>query len=39
MADGTPFFTDGLRAVMVFAEELTSLNAIELLDWETLPPR
>jgi len=39
MEDGTPFFTDGLRAVMVFGKEPTSLERIHLFDWERLPRR
>jgi hypothetical protein len=39
MEDGTPFFTDGLRAVMVFGKEPASMEQIRLLDWEKLPPR
>jgi hypothetical protein len=39
MEDGTPFFTDGLRAVMLFGEEPTSLDQIRLLNWEKPPPR
>ena len=39
MDDGTPFFTDGLRAVMFFGDESTSLDQIRVLDWEKLPPR
>jgi hypothetical protein len=34
MADGTPFFTDGLRAVMMFHEQPTPFEHIGLLDWE-----
>jgi hypothetical protein len=34
MADGTPFFTDGLRAVMMFGTTRTPLDQIRLLDWE-----
>jgi hypothetical protein len=39
MEDGTPFFTDGLRAVMMFGTIKTSLDQIRLLDWEKPPPR
>jgi hypothetical protein len=39
MADGTPFFTDGLRAVLVFDQKPRSLEEIEILDWERVPPR
>jgi hypothetical protein len=39
MEDGTPFFTDGLRAVMMFSTELVSLDEIRPLGWEKLPPR
>jgi hypothetical protein len=39
MEDGTPFFTDGLRAVMMFGKEPTSLAHIRLLGWEKPPPR
>jgi hypothetical protein len=39
MADGTPFFTDGLRAVMMFGKEPVSLEQIRLLEWEKPPPR
>jgi hypothetical protein len=35
MADGTPFFTDGLRAVMIFGAEPTSFEDIQLLGWES----
>jgi hypothetical protein len=38
MADGSPFFTDGLRAVMIFGPEALGLDEIGLLGWETLPP-
>ena len=34
MEDGTPFFTDGLRAVMVFGTAKTPLDQIRLLEWE-----
>ena len=34
MEDGTPFFTDGLRAVMMFGTTKTPLDQIRLLDWE-----
>jgi hypothetical protein len=39
MEDGTPFFTDGLRAVMIFGHGPVSLDQIQLLDWEKPPPR
>lgn len=39
MEDGTPFFTDGLRAVMMFGKDPVSLDQIRLLDWEKPPPR
>ena len=39
MEDGTPFFTDGLRAVMIFGDEPVSLDQIQLLNWEKPPPR
>jgi hypothetical protein len=39
MADGTPFITDGLRAVLVFDPTPRSLDQIEILDWERAPPR
>ncbi|HEY2388869.1 MAG TPA: LssY C-terminal domain-containing protein [Candidatus Binatia bacterium] len=39
MADGTPFFTDGLRAVMTFGDEPTSLEEIRLFEWEGMPAR
>jgi hypothetical protein len=39
MADGTPFFTDGLRAVLSFERRWTSLREVESLGWETLPAR
>jgi hypothetical protein len=39
MADGTPFFTDGLRAVLVFDQRQRALDEIEILDWERVPPR
>jgi hypothetical protein len=39
MEDGTPFFTDGLRAVLMFGNAPTSLEQIQLLEWEKLPPR
>jgi hypothetical protein len=38
MADGTPFFTDGLRAVMIFDRDPRALEEIRLLGWERLPP-
>jgi hypothetical protein len=39
MADGTAFFTDGLRAVMMFGRNPVSLEEIRLLEWEKPPPR
>ena len=39
MEDGTPFFTDGLRAVMMFERDQVSLEEIQLLGWEKLSPR
>jgi len=39
MADGTPFFTDGLRAVMMFDKEPISMEQIRLLEWEKPSPR
>ena len=39
MEDGTPFFTDGLRAVMMFGTGRTPLDQIRLLDWEKPPAR
>jgi hypothetical protein len=38
MADGTTFFTDGLRAVMILSTEALGLDEIEFLDWEAPPP-
>jgi len=34
MADGTPFYTDGLRAVMEFGPDWTPFDEIQLFDWE-----
>lgn len=34
---GDPFFTNGMRAVMFFAERPTSLEEIDILDWD-MPP-
>jgi len=39
MEDGTPFFTDGLRAVMMFGTTKTPLDQIRPLDWEKPRPR
>lgn len=39
MADGTTFFTDGLRAVMILSTEALGLDEIQFLDWETRWPR
>jgi LssY-like putative type I secretion system component LssY len=39
MADGSPFFTDGLRLVLWFTKEPIPLDEIDLLLWERLPPR
>ena len=38
MDDGTPFFTDGLRAVMMFGTVRTSLDRIRLFDWRSFHP-
>ena len=35
---GDPYFTDGLRAVIVFADEPVPYDEVEFLDWE-LPPK
>jgi hypothetical protein len=32
---GDPYFTDGLRAVMVISSKPTSLNEVELLNWDS----
>ena len=32
----SPYWTDGLRVVFVFAEESTALNELELFDWKRL---
>ena len=37
MADGTGFFTDGLRAVMILSTEALGLDEIEFLRWEEPP--
>jgi hypothetical protein len=37
MADGTAFFTDGLRAVMILSTEALGLDEIQFLDWEAPP--
>jgi hypothetical protein len=37
MADGSAFFTDGLRAVMILTTEMLGLDEIQFLDWETPP--
>jgi LssY-like putative type I secretion system component LssY len=39
MADGSPFFTDGLRSVLWFGKGPISLSSIQFLPWERLPPR
>jgi LssY C-terminus len=39
MADGSPFFTHGLRLVLWFGKPPISLGAIEFLPWEKLTPR
>lgn len=36
---GDPYYTDGLRAVFFCAAEQTSLQELEILDWEIPPPR
>lgn len=33
-----PYYTDGLRSILVFDREPTSLAAIEIFPWETLSP-
>ena len=37
MADGTTFYTDGLRAVMLLSTEALGLDEIEFLHWDTPP--
>jgi hypothetical protein len=37
MADGTTFFTDGLRAVMILSTEALGLDEIKYLHWDTPP--
>jgi hypothetical protein len=37
MADGTMFFTDGLRAVMILSTEALGLDEIKYLHWDTPP--
>jgi hypothetical protein len=37
MADGTTFFTDGFRAVMILSPEMLGLDEIQFLDWDTPP--
>ena len=32
----SPYWTDGLRVVFVFAEEPTALNEVEFFDWKRL---
>jgi hypothetical protein len=39
MEDGTPFFTDGLRAVMIFSKDPVPPTEIHLFEWEKPPPR
>jgi LssY C-terminus len=39
MADGSPFFTDGLRLVLWLQKGSHALDDIQLLGWETPPPR
>jgi hypothetical protein len=39
MADGSPFFTDGLRLLMWFGKAPISLTEIQTLPWEKLAPR
>jgi len=38
MADGAPFFTDGLRAVMEFGPEWTPFDKIRAFEWERPQP-
>jgi len=38
MADGTPFYTDGMRAVMQFGPDWTPFDEIQLFDWERAVP-
>ena len=38
MADGTTFYADGLRAVMILSTEALRLDEIEFLRW-AIPPR
>lgn len=38
MADGTPFYTDGLRAVMEFGDDWTPFDEIQFFDWERATP-
>ena len=38
MEDGTPIYTDGLRAVMEFGDEWTPFDAIGFFDWERAAP-
>jgi hypothetical protein len=37
--DGTPFFTDGLRAVMQFTDKQVGLDEVQFFEWERLSPR
>jgi hypothetical protein len=39
MADGSPFFTDGLRLVLLLDRHPVPLDKIHLLGWEKPPPR
>ena len=39
MDDGSPFFTDGLRAVLELTDKPIGLDEVQLLGWETVPPR
>jgi hypothetical protein len=36
---GDPYFTDGLRAVLLFERRPIALGEVELFEWESLPPR
>ena len=39
MADGAPFFTDGLRAGMQLTSKQVPLDQVQLFQWETPTPR
>jgi hypothetical protein len=39
MADGTPFYTNGLRAVMEFGPNWTPFDKLQYFDWERGVPR